>query len=884
MSEENGQVNVYTEILGWSNSLPDWKSDALRRVIVQGDYSEKDVEEVLQLLKLSEGLLSEKEVSIKAVRVSKAHLPVNSSQGEKVLLKAMHGLQNVNAVVVDQKIEFLPKGLTIIYGRNAAGKSGYARVLKRACRARGEAKEVLPNVFDTATGGKTPSAKIDISKGAEDKTLLWKDEETYIDELGSISFFDSHCARVYVDEANDVSYIPYGLDLFDKLCQLLNQVKKKLKDEIELCNPDSSFIEELPEGTTIREFLVKVNAGTKKEDIEKLSNITDSEKTQLNALKEKLDEIQKQDPKVKAEEIRRRKRRVERLKEVISSIDKTISDEEVKNIKAMLTELETAQKAVEIASKNTFTDQPLKGVGTDPWRILFDAAKEFSEKYAYPGKEFPNVEDEARCVLCFQKLEGEAIERFGKFSDYMKDRTSQTYAENKKKWDSKYQELKQIQEKIEGDNTDAINEIQETHKDTADMVTEFFKNAKTRHEKILLAIEQKNFDMGMIKLELPLVELGFICQALEAKAKEYEGIAEAGEKSKIEKQYNELNSKELLRNNIGKANSYIDTLIKRGKIQRCIGEADTTAISRKCSELMELMITEKLKEELTNELKSLDINYLQVDLKKTGRSGVTFHQLKLKSDAYRNISLSEVLSEGEQRSIAIASFLAELQASGSCYSMVFDDPVSSLDHPRREQVARRLVKEALHRQTVVFTHDIIFLTALEEAAVKAGVDCKIQTIWSSKKGIGYCDPNAPWLGQNVKSRISYLKGQLLPKIESLSGNPGSKDEYSIRVNDFFKKLRETWERAIEEVVFNDTIQRFRDSVETNRLKSVKFDDDDYKVIDEAMSFSSSYLHDRAAGKGEREAPEPKILKEEIDKLEKFVKTKRDQQDDTRKQR
>ena len=49
----------------------------------------------------------------------------------------------MNALARDQTIEFGPS-LTIVYGANAAGKSGYARILKRACRARG-AEEILGN-------------------------------------------------------------------------------------------------------------------------------------------------------------------------------------------------------------------------------------------------------------------------------------------------------------------------------------------------------------------------------------------------------------------------------------------------------------------------------------------------------------------------------------------------------------------------------------------------------------------------------------------------------------------------------------------------------------------------------------------------------------------
>ena len=45
--------------------------------------------------------------------------------------------QNINALVEAQRLGFLTTGITIVYGDNGSGKSGYVRVLKRACRARG---------------------------------------------------------------------------------------------------------------------------------------------------------------------------------------------------------------------------------------------------------------------------------------------------------------------------------------------------------------------------------------------------------------------------------------------------------------------------------------------------------------------------------------------------------------------------------------------------------------------------------------------------------------------------------------------------------------------------------------------------------------------------
>jgi len=55
-------------------------------------------------------------------------------------------------------------------------------------------------------------------------------------------------------------------------------------------------------------------------------------------------------------------------------------------------------------------------------------------------------------------------------------------------------------------------------------------------------------------------------------------------------------------------------------------------------------------------------------------------------------------------------------------------------------------------------------------------------------------------------------------------------------------LRLAWERCIEEVLLNGAVQRFGESVSTQRLKSVVVTDEDYLKIEAGMSKSSKFEH------------------------------------------
>jgi hypothetical protein len=73
---------------------------------------------------------------------------------------------------------------------------------------------------------------------------------------------------------------------------------------------------------------------------------------------------------------------------------------------------------------------------------------------------------------------------------------------------------------------------------------------------------------------------------------------------------------------------------------------------------------------------------------------------------------SVVLSEGEQKVLAMADFLAEARLAGTTAPVIFDDPVSSLDHRRINEVAQRVALLAETTQVIVFTHDIFFASTL----------------------------------------------------------------------------------------------------------------------------------------------------------------------------
>ena len=73
----------------------------------------------------------------------------------------------------------------------------------------------------------------------------------------------------------------------------------------------------------------------------------------------------------------------------------------------------------------------------------------------------------------------------------------------------------------------------------------------------------------------------------------------------------------------------------------------------------------------------------------------------------RDHSLAEILSEGEQKVIAIADFLAEASLRTGSAPINFDDPVNSFDYRRVREIAKRIAASSAEHQVIVFTHRIL---------------------------------------------------------------------------------------------------------------------------------------------------------------------------------
>ena len=433
-------MSLFDNILSWATAeLKGWQRDALRRLFIKQDLDQQDYDDLYVMLKSAHGLPDPQ--NRQPLPIAEKHLPAQVGGAAPIVLCALRDLKHVNRIASGQKLEFVPNGITVVYGGNASGKSGYSRVLKRACRARDLAEIIHPDAFDAKAAANVPEATFDIKVGGNVTSFTWKRDETPPEELSTISVFDCRCARAYLDTEQDAAYLPYGLDIVESLGQrVLPELTKRLNAEIETINTDATPFADLASDTAVGKMIASLNANTDQQKITDLATLTNAETTRLTELDKTLAES---DPRAKSKALRLSAQRIDGLISRIDTAITWVNDAAVEKLKVCDVEAETASKAEVVAAAGFRAGKPLlPGTGEKAWKSLFEAARRFSTEIAYPGKPFPHVDADARCPLCQQPFAQEAANRMRRFGNFVKQDTARVATEKRRQREEKTHELK----------------------------------------------------------------------------------------------------------------------------------------------------------------------------------------------------------------------------------------------------------------------------------------------------------------------------------------------------------------------------------------------------------------------------------------------------------
>lgn len=869
-AQENDLSNeaaALADILKWSADLPAWQRDTLRRLCSQTKLEAADITALVSICKAVE----------QGVPLDATHVRDPAASHAVVTLGALHGLSNVNALASGERLSFGKVGLTVIYGDNGAGKSGYARVLKQLCRARSPKGDgILPNIYAATSG--TPAASIDFFIGGQRRSAAWTQGTPADAMLSAVSVFDSRTANVHVENTNDLAYTPLPLRILAGLAQACQDVKAKLAAEIKTLQDQTPAVLSKPDCkpvTTVGKLIAGLSGKTKQEAIDKLAGLTAEEETRLQTLSTDL----ASDP---ARTVRQLQAQEARIKSAIEKLERLIAaatDESRAALRAAHTHLATTRSAAAAAAANLFADEPLPDIGSDVWKALWEAARDYSRTSGYPERPFPVTEIGAHCVLCQQPLSEEASKRLSSFEAFVQDESKRREQEAAGAYDEKLDEVS-----AQAVSMKDIAAIVATIRD--DVGQEQVANA-LRREILHLAWRLRAIvrTHGLAVLpDLPppgTISLDPLRTALNGIATRIGGLqseASSPQRAALIAERDGLADRKWL--GVVKADvlAQIERLKAIEAIEKASKDTATNKITTQSARIAQALVTNRLRGRFAIEVDKLGVAGLAIELQQAKTTaGVPFFQVRLINKPSELVG--KVLSEGEHRCVALAAFLAELSTIDAQSAIVFDDPVSSLDHLHRDRVAARLAEAGQTRQVIVFTHDMAFLLLLDEACRatkdREATPVAYRLISRGTENAGYCHQDPPANVMPLEKVIDGMKTHLANV--KIHHERGDQAKWLREVTSFQDQFRTSWERAVEEVV-GPVIRRLSRKVDTTGLiKLTVLTDADCTAMREAFGRCSALLHSQP-GEINPRLPAPSVIEAEIVALEKWIADIRSRQE------
>lgn len=802
-------------IFNWSRGLPDWQR-GLMRLLCDGPLDEGGRAEVLA------ALCGDADAP-RLPPLELANLPADETEHGVVELREIRNLRNVNRLAEDQALSFRP-GLNIVFGENGAGKSGYGRLCRRLFRA-AEPGEVLHDVFDPGKADAPQTAEFVLAVDGEERVVEVDLDREAPRILSAMTAFDASCAEFCITKQNTIEHTPRALRLLREMAEAQDRLAADLEQQIAARREALPALPELDDPAAA-ELLARVAVGEATPDeVRAFAQLGEAESDELRDLEKAEAAIADDRSEALEKGARKRAETVGQLAEELQGAWDRLDDEALAEIAELRARLIRASDAVEGMAAEAFSDQPQPGTGGDAWREMWEAARRF---VAAGGGHFPDHEPDATCPLCQQGLGADAHERMRQFEAFVSGDLREQVRQVELALRERLEGLPDLGQLIHLSEV-AVAAAGEHLQEPADAALQ------TLADRLAIATGQSDPAPGRVLDLKPLRD----CAAVQtAEAEGFAVLRNEEERARIETRLRELRGRLAIEAELEDVLGHLEGLRAIGAREQARRQLSTQGISNRIRDLSKLALTDRLREALEEEIEELDPIADRVELNASASKGKPAVRFKLRSEGRERVA--KVLSTGEQTALATAFFLAELRVSNERSAIVLDDPISSLDHQRREHLAARLAEEARERQVVVLTHDLVFVYYLQEKAAELGVELHGQALTRAFHAVGVVDSELPWTAKSPMERLKALRHRLKSKLTPLF--KGNDPRYEREAELWRLELRKAYERMIEVYVLGGTVERQARHIQVRKLHNVRWTPELAREIDAAVKELSGGAH------------------------------------------
>jgi energy-coupling factor transporter ATP-binding protein EcfA2 len=785
---------IYNEILAWANNKPSFFKDALRRIISSSAITETDIDELVLLLKKDNG---DNTVFLNAIPIDNTHIPTAVATGTVYpRLISIKDPINVCALHNHGHLQFPNSGLTVVYGNNGSGKSSYSRILKKLCWSRNSNVELKKNVFSPSASQQKVDFIIEVN--GTSTPFQWLENSPTHSALSSIFIYDNDCGNVYVNNENPTQYKPIGIDVLERLISVLNKISQKLNSEILTYTSQKPILEASSIATQTNQWYANIESKSRTE----IETYIEFSPSNLERKQQLFDLINSQNPEQNIQNLTSLKKRIENYVQQFQSLEIRFNEASIKEIRNLRSRYESVKQAYDIATNELNGLNTIAGFGTNPWRTLWEAAKNFANSSAMTdGQNFPSSTSIEKCVFCQQDLDEAAKQRllgFGRF--ILNDVSTQ---------------LGSLQKEIEQKASDYNNLVIAPFENFTELVPlisdfqiqyETFNQLVNSQKAVLISHLQNGGEINVTVNPIS-TPIGNLLSHIFVQIEQNNQLLNNRNAFIIE--YNELVAKEFLFNHKAAILKYFDDNKYKAWIGICQAQLNTNFVSRKIGEFMEEQAVTMQHLEFINHLSyfNQDLSSKVLISKTRTTQGNTYQKCSLNGIEH---SIDSVLSEGEKKVIALSNFLADCTIDNRKNTIVFDDPVTSLDMEYRDLIAKKIVELSRDRQIIVLTHDLSFLRLLIDTHKTLNTtDCHIIGIDKFNGISGIVTDEIPYLAKNVDERVDSIR-RILREHDSLNLDDAHGRE--TKLDSARKRFRFLIERSVEEVLANKTYERFSKNI------------------------------------------------------------------------
>ena len=826
--EENKEINTLeTEVKGFANSLPYWAKYICSKILSNGKVSNSDIDTAYNYVANDLKLIDE---------VGKPEIELNynpNSSGdfkEELTIDTLKNVQGVNALAENQTIEFSPN-VTVIYGANGSGKSGYIRLLKKAFYSKHK-EEILKNIYKGEN--KELNAEFNFKSNETDIPLTYPaDAKNGV--FNQFAVFDGKIALKHLEDRNNFEFRPAGLTLFSEFNSALEKLQSNINDEITkkpVANPYTEIFEGESEINTL---INSLSAKSNIEDFKKHIPFTEEDKANKQKAEKDYDDLKlalsTKDKQIK--DLQKIKTQIEKVEENLKTINKYYKQEYLNSISTSIQNCLTKEETAKKEGVENFKTEKIVNVGSKEWKEFIQSAEKFAIKQK-ENSSYPEIGD--NCILCQQPISQEQKDLIISYWSFLKSvaekeaKEAQTVIDNIK---SGFQKIPFTQ--FPEENTLTVW-LKENYEDKLAQFKQTLEKQKELSEQIVLDIETKKVS-SYTAIQINTTSITEIITAIDEKIKQFSEDEQSKALTELLKKKTYLAHKEKLEQQFSKIEELYQNLVwvnKANKFDKRHWKKQSTDTEKSLSQKY---FNEQYIKTFNQECNYLNASF-GIDIDARSSDGKSNRQLFLKGK-----TPSDILSEGEQKVIAIADFMTETNLSPINKGIVFDDPVNSLDHKRKEDIAKRLVDEADNRQVVIFTHDVVFLKYVEQNCLKKyGKDeekVQFHTVLSNGlNSIGNVEINHSPIRDSIYGNSS------IPNKYLLRAKKETDKDFSLNlIRSGFGALRTCYEAITVTKILGSTVQRFDTLIRVSNIKRIKYDLNLYERISERHSF----LHDLIEG-------------------------------------